>query len=98
MFSFKEYGTGPVACVDIKTGKDVWQEAGFGPGQLILSGDNLVALSDKGEVVFIKADPKKYIELKREDILDGKVWSYPTLAYNHLFARSTAEGGCWEIK
>ena len=98
MFSFKEYGTGPVACVDIKTGKDIWQEAGFGPGQLILSGDNLVALSDKGEVVFIKADPKKYIELKREDILDGKVWSYPVLAYNHLFARSTAEGGCWEVK
>lgn len=98
MFSFKEYGSGPVACVDIKTGKDVWQEAGFGPGQLILSGDNLVALSDKGEVVFIKADPNKYIELKREDILDGKVWSYPVLAYNHLFARSTEEGGCWEIK
>ena len=98
MFSFKEYGTGPVACVDIKTGKDIWQEPGFGPGQVILSGDNLVALSDKGEVVFIKADPKKYTELKREDILDGKVWSYPVLAYNHLFARSTAEGGCWEIK
>jgi outer membrane protein assembly factor BamB len=98
MFSFKEYGTGPVACVDIKTGKDIWQEAGFGPGQLILSGDNLVALSDKGEVVFIKADPNKYTELKREDILDGKVWSYPVLAYNHLFARSTEEGGCWEIK
>lgn len=98
MFSFKEYGTGPVACVDIKTGKDVWQQAGFGPGQLILSGDTLVALSDKGEVVFIKADPKGYTELKREDILAGKVWSYPVLAYNHLFARSTAEGGCWEIK
>ena len=98
MFSFKEYGKGPVACVDIRTGKDIWQEPGFGPGQLILSGDTLVALSDKGEVVFIKADSSKYVELKREDILEGKVWSYPVLAYNHLFARSTVEGGCWEIK
>lgn len=98
MFSFKEYGDGPVGCVDIRTGKDIWHQQGFGPGQLILSGDTLVALSDKGEVVFIKADPSKYVELKREDILDGKVWSYPVLAYNHLFARSTLEGGCWEIK
>jgi len=34
MFSFKEYGAGPLACVDIRsTGKDMWKEAGFGPGQ-----------------------------------------------------------------
>ena len=98
MFSFKEYGTGPVACVDIRTGKDIWKKEGFGPGQVILSGDNIVALSDKGEVVFIKADPSGYKELKREDLIDGKVWSYPVLAYNRLFARSTVEGGCWELK
>ncbi len=98
MFSFKEYGSGPVACVDIRTGKDMWKEPGFGPGQVILSGDTVIALSDKGEVVFIKAQPTGYKELKREDILEGKVWSYPVLAYNHLFARSTVEGGCWELK
>lgn len=98
MFSFKEYGIGPVACVDIRTGEDKWSQPGFGPGQVILSGDTVVALSDKGEAVFFKADPAGYKELKREDLLDGKVWSYPVLAYNHLFARSTVEGGCWELK
>ena len=55
-------------------------------------------MSDKGEVVFFKADPSGYKELKREQIIKGKVWSYPSLAYNHLFARSTVEGGCFEIK
>jgi len=98
MFSFKDYGNGPVNCVNIRTGEDVWSQPGFGPGQIILSGDKLVALSDKGEVVFIKADPTKYVELKREDLINGKVWSYPVLAYNRLFARSTVEGGCWEVK
>jgi outer membrane protein assembly factor BamB len=98
MFSFKEYGTGPVGCVDIRTGEDKWSQPGFGPGQVILSGDTVVALSDKGEVVFFKADPKGYKELKREHLVDGKVWSYPVLAYNHLFARSTVEGGCWELR
>lgn len=98
MFSFKEYGAGPLACVDIKTGKDVWKEAGFGPGQVILAGDKVIALSDKGEVVIVEANPEKYVELKRDDVLDGKVWSYPVLAYDHLFARSTKEGVCLEIK
>jgi outer membrane protein assembly factor BamB len=98
MFSFKEYGKGPLACVDIRTGKDMWQEPGFGPGQVILSGDKVIALSDKGEVVVVETNPQKYVELKREDVLDGKVWSYPVLAYNHLFARSTKEGVCLQIQ
>lgn len=98
MFSFKKYGDGPLACIDIKTGKDMWEQAGFGPGQAILSGDKVIALSDKGELVVVEANPKKYVELKRQDVLDGKVWSYPVLAYDHLFARSTKEGVCLEIQ
>lgn len=98
MFSFKEYGKGPLACVDIRTGKDMWKEEGFGPGQVILAGDTIIALSDKGEVVAVEASPKKYTELKRDDVLKGKVWSYPVLAYNHLFARSTEEGVCIQFQ
>lgn len=98
MFSFKEYGKGPLACVDIKTGKDVWKEPGFGPGQVILSGDKVIALSDKGELVVVEANPEKYVELKRQQVVAGKVWSYPVLAYDHLFARSTQEGVCLEIQ
>ena len=98
MFSFKEYGKGPVACVDIRTGKDMWKEPGFGPGQVILADKTVVAISDKGEIVAIETNPEKYVELKREKVVDGKVWSYPVLAYDHLFARSTKEGVCMELK
>jgi outer membrane protein assembly factor BamB len=98
MFSFKEFGKGPLACVDIKTGKDMWKQPGFGPGQVILSGDVVIAMTDAGEVVFVHTNSASYEELKREKLITGKVWSYPVLAYNHLFARSTVEGGCWEIK
>jgi outer membrane protein assembly factor BamB len=98
MFSFKKYGEGPLACVDIRTGEMKWATPGFGPGQVILSGDNVIALSDKGELVVVEAKPGKYTELKREEVLDGKVWSYPVLAYNRLFARSTTEGICLEFQ
>ncbi len=98
MFSFKEFGKGPLACVDIKTGKDMWKQPGFGAGQVILSGDVVVAMTDGGEVVFVHTNSASYEELKREKLITGKVWSYPVLAYNHLFVRSTVEGGCWEIK
>jgi outer membrane protein assembly factor BamB len=98
MFSFKEYGAGPLACVDIRTGEDKWGEKGFGPGQVILAGDKVIATSDKGEIVVVEATPEKYKEVTRKDVLDGKVWSYPILANGKIFARSTTEGVCLDVK
>jgi outer membrane protein assembly factor BamB len=96
MFSFKEYGAGPLACVDIRTGQDKWKEGGFGPGQVILVGDKVVATSDKGEIVVAEANPESYKEVARKDVMDGKVWSYPVLANGKIYARSTKEGVCLE--
>jgi outer membrane protein assembly factor BamB len=98
MFSFKEYGNGPVACVDIRTGEEKWREAGFGPGNVVLAGQDLLALSDKGELVVIEANSSGYKERSRGDVLDGKCWSTPTLADGHVYARSTKEAGCWAVK
>ena len=34
MFQFKEYGNGPVKCVDIATGEVKWEQAGLPTGRL----------------------------------------------------------------
>ena len=94
MFGFKEYGDGPVKCVEIATGKVVWEKRGFGPGNLVLAGDTLLALSDTGELVLIKATPKAYEELARAKVIDGKCWSTPVIADGRIYARSTKEGVC----
>ena len=91
MFQFKEYGDGPVKCVDIATGDVKWEKAGFGPGNVILAGDKVLALSDKGELVLFGADPSGYKELARADVLDGKCWTTPVLANGRIYARSTKE-------
>jgi outer membrane protein assembly factor BamB len=97
MFQFKNYGDGPVKCVDIRTGEVKWEQKGFGPGQVILSGDRVLALSDKGELVLFSAKPDAYKELARADVLDGKCWSTPTLANGLIFARSTKQAGAFQI-
>ena len=97
MFSFKKYGDGPVKCVDIRSGKEMWSKEGFGPGNIILANDKLLALSDKGELVMIALKPDAYTELARADVLEGKCWSTPTLAGGFIFARSTKEAGCFAV-
>ena len=87
-----------VACVDIRTGKESWSEEGSSIGQPILSGDTIIGLTESGEIVFARATPSAYTELKRQDLLDGAAWSYPAFGSGHLFVRSTTEGGCWKFR
>lgn len=97
MFGFKEYGKGPVKCVEIATGDVMWEQEGFGPGNLVLAGDTLVALSDAGELVLIAAKPDAYEELARTKAVGGKCWSTPVVANGKIYARSTTEGVCIEL-
>lgn len=98
MFSFKEYGKGPLACIDIKTGEKKWSQEGFGPGNVILTaGGTLVALSDAGEIVLVEAKSDAYAEISRADVLDGKCWSTPALADGKIYVRSTTEGGAFDL-
>ena len=97
MFSFKEYGTGPMKCVELATGKVKWEQAGFGPGNVIIAGNDIVALSDKGELVLIEATPSAYKEKSRADVLDGKCWSHPALSDGRIYVRSTKEGACFDV-
>lgn len=96
MFSFKKYGNGPLQCIELKSGKIKWSEDGYGPGNVILSGDHLIALADDGVLSLVKATPSQYIELARKKVLNGKCWSTPILSNGMVLARSTVEAVCLE--
>ncbi len=94
MFSFKEYGNGPLKCVELATGKVKWQQPGFGAGQVILASDTVLALSDKGELITVETNPNQYKEISRAKVVSGKCWSSPTVANGRIYVRSTKEGVC----
>jgi len=98
MFSFKEFGRGPLKCVELKTGQVKWQQPGFGPGNVILSGKHLLALADDGQLVAVEATPESYKEVCRVKALNGKCWTTPALSNGRLYIRSTKEGACLDLK
>lgn len=97
MFQFKAYGEGPVKAVEVATGKVKWEQPGFGPGNVVLVGDKVLALSDAGDLVLFAADPAAYKELARTRILDGKCWTTPVVSDGKIFARSTREAVCLDL-
>ncbi|HEY1173530.1 MAG TPA: PQQ-binding-like beta-propeller repeat protein [Verrucomicrobiae bacterium] len=97
MFQFKEYGTGPLKCVELATGKEMWSKAGFGPGNVLLVDGHLLVLGDAGQLVLVEASPKAYTEVANAKVISGKCWSTPALADGKVYLRSTKEGVCVDI-
>jgi outer membrane protein assembly factor BamB len=91
IFGFKEYGKAPLQCVELESGDIQWSKEGFGPGNLIRSGNALFILSDDGQLVVAEANPQHYAEQYRNKLLSGKCWSTPTVSDDFLLIRSTVE-------
>lgn len=86
-------------CVRLKDGQEMWAEKDVGFGSLMAADGRLIVLSAKGELIIAKANPEKFDEINRAQILNGKCWSAPVLANGLLYARN-AEGHvvCIEMK
>lgn len=97
MFQFKEYGTGAMKCVEVATGKVKWSKPGFGPGNVVLVGGNVLALSDAGELVVAEATPGAYKEVSRAKVITGKCWSTPVVSNGRVYLRSTKEAACLDL-
>lgn len=98
MFQFKKYGSGPIKAVKLPEGDVLWEKDGFGPGHVVLTNGNLLALSDAGELVLAAAEPGAYKELARAKVLDGKCWTTPVISNGLVFARSTKEAVCLDLR
>lgn len=89
-----KFGSAPLKCVEMATGRVVWSKNGFGPGGCTLVDGNVLILSDAGDLVLVKAAPEAYTEVARNHVLAGKCWTYASISNGRIYARSTREGVC----
>lgn len=82
---------GTLKCVDAETGERRWVQRGLGKGSLLVVGDRLLVLGDRGQLALAEATPEAYRELARTSVLGGKTWTPPTLAGDQLFVRNHEE-------
>ncbi len=88
---------GILAAVDAATGERLWKRGRYGHGQLLMVGDLLLILGEKGTVSLVEASPDAYHELASFQAIEGKTWSHPTLAGPYLLIRNDREAACYEL-
>jgi outer membrane protein assembly factor BamB len=84
-------------CVSVETGEMQWGKRGYGKGSLIMVGDKLLALSDQGKLVVVKARPEEFIQVGEFNALEGKSWTAPVYANGHIFVRNLTTLACYTI-
>ncbi len=100
------YGLGPsknLLCVDAKTGKQTWSKEGFLTGKadkahvgMIVAGENLLILTDDGQLALVAIDPTAFREISRVRVCTNN-WCNPAYADGKLFLRDSKELICVQL-
>lgn len=85
-------------CVELATGKVRWTQAGLGAGSLILANDQLLVLTEKGELIFAAASPKAFVPAARAQLLGFDTRAHPALGNGLLYARDKRNLICVDLR
>ncbi|MGA3205257.1 MAG: PQQ-binding-like beta-propeller repeat protein [Bryobacteraceae bacterium] len=85
-------------CVQLRTGKVIWDVDGYGAGTVTLAGDRLLILRENGELVLAPASPEGFHPIAHATILNKVVRAYPALADGRLYARDEKTLVCVRFK
>ena len=83
----QEFGQS-LRCVELATGKVMWNVDGFGAGTLMIAGDLLIITRESGELVLAPASPKAFQPAARAQLIPGVIRAYPALAAGTFFVRN----------
>jgi outer membrane protein assembly factor BamB len=92
----QEFGQ-TLRCVELATGKVMWNVDGFGAGTLLIAGDMLVITRESGELALAPASPKGFRFAARAQLLRGAVRAYPALSNGHYFVRSERQLAAYDL-
>jgi hypothetical protein len=84
-------------CVELQTGRVRWIERGLRAGTVTLAGDDLLVLSEQGELLRAPASADAFKPMSRTQVLPGGVRAHPAIASGRLFARSPKLLVCMEL-
>ena len=99
------YGTNEknLRCIELKTGKVVWENKCVGKGSIMFADGNLIVRSQdgKGTIALVEANPESYKEHGRFDQPDRSKknsWPHPVVSGGKLYIRDMDVLLCYDVK
>lgn len=91
------YDLAALTCISADNGNRIWRKRGFGKGTLIIVGDKLIILSDRGKLALAETGKETYTEISSFQALEGKCWTAPSYADGKLYVRNLSQIACYKL-
>jgi outer membrane protein assembly factor BamB len=90
---------GEFRALDWSTGKELWSRRDIGHSGLIAADGKLIAFTDTGELLLIRASPAAGDVLARVRVCEGETcWSAPALADGRVYLRTPSRLVCLDLR
>jgi outer membrane protein assembly factor BamB len=88
---------GILACLDLATGMIRWKSGRYKYGQVLLTENVLLVISEDGDLALVDVSPSGSREIAKFHAIDGKTWNQPAISGNRLFVRNSEEAVCYDL-
>ncbi|MEO2090764.1 MAG: PQQ-binding-like beta-propeller repeat protein [Gemmataceae bacterium] len=97
------FDPGIMTCIEIKTGKVMWDERRPGKGSVVYADGRLYCRNEgrEGTLTLVDANPKEYVERGRFDQPDRskeQAWPHPVIANGKMYIRDQDVLLCYDVK
>ena len=86
-----------LACIDAATGELMWKGGRYGYGQLLAAGEHLVVLTERGDLVLVRATPTGHEEVAGFRAIEGKTWNVPAMAGGRILVRNARQMAAFDL-
>lgn len=90
------------ACMDLRTGRPCWKQRGFGKGSVLMAGEHLIVLGDRGKLALVVPSGEKFEQKAAFQALPatmaGPSWTVPVVANGRLYVRGDEELICYDVR
>lgn len=82
-----DFGPALLTALEVKTGRTMWQQRGFGRASLIHADGKAVIMDEDGDLALARLAPEGVTVLSRAKVFETRSWTVPTLVGTTLYAR-----------
>jgi hypothetical protein len=75
-------------CLSLETGESKWTTKPYGKyWSMVVHGDRILALDERGELLLIRANPEKFELLDTRQLSEDSAWAHLAVCGDEVFVR-----------
>ena len=79
-----------LACVNLKTGKEMWKERSAGKGSIVVVDNKIILRAENGPIALVELNPNAYKQISKfsqPDRSRARAWPHPVVSNGVLYIR-----------